>query len=300
MREKVKGKKKNSKLLVIVLVIMAVALLLIFLCGRPKKMEDSVGMEKDEHEVSEAVEEEKTETEVEVELEPKNVSAVVPIFMYHFILDDYGDYPDVENFLKPETLEEQLKYITDNGYQTIFTSELDKLYKYEKPVALTFDDVFVYFYDNAYPLFKKYKQKATLYIITEYINGENYLTDAQIKEMAESGYIEIESHTKTHNDLSSMSYDEQKEEITGSKERLEALTGKELTTICYPYGLYNNDTIEISKDAGYKFGLRMDGGIYNTDVTSDLYQIPRIYANRSMPLATFASYLSQAKVDVEY
>ena len=53
--------------------------------------------------------------------------------------------PDTENFLKPETLEEQLQYISENGYQTIFIDEMDDLYKYEKPVALTFDDCFVYF-----------------------------------------------------------------------------------------------------------------------------------------------------------
>ena len=42
-----------------------------------------------------------------------------------FILDDYGNYPDVENFMKPETLEEQIKYIVDNGYETIFINEIE-------------------------------------------------------------------------------------------------------------------------------------------------------------------------------
>ena len=62
---------------------------------------------------------------------PSKTHATVPIFMYHFILEDYGEYPDTENFLKPETLEEQLKYISENGYQTIYIDEMDDLYKYE-------------------------------------------------------------------------------------------------------------------------------------------------------------------------
>ena len=86
-----------------------------------------------------------------------SVSAIVPIFMYHFVLDDYGNNSDYENFIKPSTLEEQLKYISENSYETIFADELNSLYKYNKPVCLTFDDVFVYFYDNAFPLFKKHK-----------------------------------------------------------------------------------------------------------------------------------------------
>ena len=226
---------------------------------------------------------------------PENISATVPIFMYHFILEDYGDYPDTENFLKPETLEEQLKYISENGYDTIYIDELDELYKYDKPVALTFDDCFVYFYDNAFPLLKKYNQKATIFIITDYINGENYLTEEQLKEIADSGLVKIESHTKTHDYLDEMNYDEQVEQAVESKERLEAITGQEVTTYCYPSGRYNQTTLDIIKDY-YDFGLEMLGGVYDSDVDTNPYQIPRIYANRSMSLSTFASYLEQSRV----
>lgn len=230
---------------------------------------------------------------------PKSTSATVPIFMYHFILDDYGDYPDTENFLKPETLEEQLKYISENGYQTIYIDEMDDLYKYEKPVALTFDDCFVYFYDNAFPLLKKYNQKATIFIITDYINGENYLTEEQLKEIADSGLVKIESHTKTHNYLDEMTYEEQVTEAVESKERLEAITGQEVTVYCYPSGRYNDETLDIIDDY-YDFGLEMLGGICNTDNLEDYYHITRIYANRTMSLSMFASYLSQSNVSVKY
>ncbi len=229
---------------------------------------------------------------------PKSVSASVPIFMYHFILDDYGNYPDTENFLKPETLEEQLKYLSENGYQTIFMDEMDDLYKYEKPVGLTFDDCFVYFYNNAFPLLKKYNQKATIFIITDYINGENYLTEEQIKEIADSGLVKVESHTKSHQYLDLMTYDEQYEEAVGSKERLEEITGQEVTVYCYPSGRYNQTTLDIIKDH-YDFGLEMLGGVCYTDKIQDNYHITRIYANRTMPLSTFASHCSSSKVEIE-
>ena len=226
---------------------------------------------------------------------PEHISATVPIFMYHFILDDYGNFPDTENFLKPETLEEQLKYISENGYDTIYIDELDDLYKYDKPVALTFDDCFVYFYDNAFPLLKKYNQKATIFIITDYINGENYLTEDQLKEIADSGLVKIESHTKTHDYLDEMTYEEQLEQAVESKERLESITGQEVSVYCYPTGRYNQTTLDIIKDY-YDFGLEMLGGVYDSDVDTNPYQIPRIYANRSMSLSTFASYLAQSIV----
>lgn len=228
---------------------------------------------------------------------PENWSASVPIFMYHFILDDYGPYPDTENFLKPETLEEQLKYISENGYQTVFMNEFDKLYKYEKPVCLTFDDCFVYFYNNAFPLLKKYNQKATIYVITDYINGENYLTEEQIKEMDESGLVEIASHTCSHQYLNEMTREEQLHELKDSKERLEQIVGHEITNVAYPTGYNNDTTVEICNEY-YEFGVEMLGGTYNSLIHTDKYRIPRIYANRTMPLGTYISYLEQARVRI--
>lgn len=235
----------------------------------------------------------------EKEVPPSNVIATVPIFMYHFILDDYGNYPDVENFLKPETLEEQIKYIVDNGYETVFVNEIEKLYKYKKPVMLTFDDCFVYFYNNAFPLVKKYNVKVTLNLIYDYINGENYLTNEQIKEMINSGLVSIESHTLTHRKLTTLSNEEERKEILQSKKNFEKDYGIKLSTICYPVGDYDGNTINIVKEE-YKYGLAMTGGMYYSNIHTDLYKIPRIYANRSMSINTFANYLSKSKVEVTW
>lgn len=229
---------------------------------------------------------------------PKDVVANVPIFMYHFVLDDYGENPDVENFIKPSTLEAQLKYIKENNYEPIFINEIEHLENYTKPVALTFDDVFVYFYDNAYPLIKKYNIKVTLNIIADYINGENYLTIEQIKEMLDSGLVSVESHTLTHRELIYLSDEEKKKEILDSKQKLDDLFDINVSTLCYPVGKYNDTVIDIAKEK-YKYGLMMTGGVYNSK-KHDLFEIPRIYANRSMSLNTFANYLSTSYVKVTW
>lgn len=235
----------------------------------------------------------------ELKPEPKSVTASVPIFMYHFILDDYGNYPDVENFMKPETLEQQIKYIVDNEYQTIFVNEIESLEDYTKPVALTFDDCFVYFYNNAFTLVKKYNVKVTLNIIYEYINGENYLTTEQIKEMLASGLVSVESHTMSHKELIYLNAEEKRRQIIESNKNLEKDFGIELTTICYPVGKYDKSVIEISKEE-YKYGLAMTGGVYYSNIHKNLYAISRIYANRSMTLNQFASYLKKSSVKVEW
>lgn len=285
--------KKKIIFVVVILLIVVLSVLMFTLKGKVKSfVNDGKTIINNPENIKESLDIKKEE------VTPENVTASVPIFMYHFILDDYGNNSDIENFLKPETLDEQLKYITENGYQTIFINEIEKLYNYTKPVALTFDDCFVYFYNNAFPLFKKYNQKATLNIIENYINGENYLTDSQIREMIDSGLISIESHTLTHSDLTTLSNEKQREEILKSKENLENRYNIQLNTICYPYGRYNNTSVNIAKEK-YKYGLNMTGGMYYSNVHS-LYNIPRIYANRSMSLNTFASYLKKSSVDVKW
>lgn len=293
-------KNKKKMISTILIIVICIVIVILVILGIKKLLGNNIKLSLGEFNITSTIDTTKNlEALADTTVVPKSTIATVPIFMYHFILDDYGDYPDTENFLKPETLEEQLQYITENGYETIFIDEMDDLYKYKKPVALTFDDCFVYFYDNAFPLLKKYNQKATIFIITDYINGENYLTEEQLKEIADSGLVKIESHTKTHGYLDQMTYEEQVAEAVESKERLESITGQEVTVYCYPSGRYNDDTLDIIKDY-YDFGLEMLGGICNTDNLEDYYHITRIYANRTMSLSMFASYLSQSNVSVEY
>lgn len=295
-------KKSGSKLLLIVIALIVILVLIIgIVIISNKKVKTNVVVSE-----SNAVEIAKNATSIkdsfvqEAKRKPKNITATVPIFMYHFLLDDYGNYPDVENFMKPETFEEQLKYITENGYETIFMNEIENLEEYTKPVCLTVDDVFVYFYNDGFPLIKKYNVKVTLCIIYEYINGENYLTTEQIKEMLDSGLVSIESHTMSHQKLTTLSTEEKRRQIIKSKENLEKDFGIEVSTLCYPVGDYNNEVIEIAKEAGYKYGIAMTGGTYYSYIHDDYYRIPRIYANRSMTLNEFARYLREANVDVEW
>lgn len=229
---------------------------------------------------------------------PKNFNFTIPIFMYHFVLDDYGSATDPENYMSPAKLEQQLKYISENGYQPIYITEIDKLYKYTKPVALTFDDCFVYFYNNAFPLLKKYNIKSSIYIITNYINGPNYLTTEQLKKIKESGLVDIQSHSLSHPYLSKVPIEQAKKEIVDSKKVLQDLLDVDSTVFCYPIGDYNKKVVDIVKE-NYNYGLNMLGGVYNSKLHSK-YNIPRIYANRSMPMEVFINYLKQSKVTVNW
>ncbi len=230
----------------------------------------------------------------------KSVNAVVPIFMYHFVREDTGDYEYPENMVRPESLRKQLQYLKENGYETIYKTDIGNLQNFTKPVWLTFDDGWEDFYQNAFPIFKEYNMKASYYVITNLVGTAGYVKEDQLKEMKESGLIDIQSHTVTHPRLASLSKEKITEELSNSKKYLKEKLGIDSNVICYPYGSFNDTVLNVSKEIGYNYGLAMDGGVYYTSKHKNIFSIPRIYANRSMTLETFINYVKKSKVDVEW
>lgn len=122
-----------------------------------------------------------------------------PWFLYHHI---------GESGVPTDWFEEHLKNIWFLNMKTLTNREmlesLDKHGKLPKnSVALTFDDGYYDNYRDAFPLLKKYKMKATLYLNTAYVENEenrafNYLSWKEIEEMSSSGVFDIQLHSHRH------------------------------------------------------------------------------------------------------
>lgn len=240
---------------------------------------------------------EKESVQAELE-EDYSINANVPIFMYHWIRDDVGDYPYPENMVKPAELRKQIEYLKNNDYDVIFVSDLDKLQHYNKPVVLTFDDGWVDVYYEAFPLAKEFNMKICMYVITDLIGTNGYCNIEQLKEMKDSGLVEIDSHTVSHPYLDELSMEEIKNELVNSKVYLKENLGIDSTVICYPSGRSNESVLEVASQ-NYDYGLLMDGGVFKYDSnSSNMYLIERIYAMRSMTIDTFENYCVSSYVKI--
>ena len=132
----------------------------------------------------------------------------VPILMYHSILKDpqrSGKY-----VVTPTTLENDMIYLKNHGYETIFVKDLIA-YVYEdvplpeKPIILSFDDGHYNNVTYLLPLLEKYQMKAVISVVgsyTEQFSKEDshnpnysYLTWEDIHQLESSGQIEIANHT---------------------------------------------------------------------------------------------------------
>lgn len=210
----------------------------------------------------------------------------VPVLMYHAVSDELWGIESL--FVKPSRMEEQLKWLTENGYTPIWFEELHRLGEIEKPIILTFDDGYEDNYTELFPLLKKYQVKATVFTITGSIGEEHYLTEGQIKEMAASGLVSFQSHTVTHRLLPDLGTEELKTELTDSKKTLLELTGKEPFVLCYPTGKYNSKVVEAVKEE-YQYALLMSGDDWVTG--EDPLRIHREYISRSTTLSEFKNMI---------
>lgn len=213
----------------------------------------------------------------------------VPVLMYHAVSDNMWGINEL--FVSPSSLDEQFAYLVENGYDPIWFEDLAHLEDYDKPVILTFDDGYDDNYLEMFPIAQKYNVKVTVFVIGNAAGTSHKMTEEQIRELADSGLVSIQSHGYTHDDMDAMDEATLDYELSESKRVITRITGREPYVLCYPTGKYSDVTLEVA-ERYYNFGLKMVGGQYNT--SDDPYLVSRYYVSRYYDIYTFASYLSTA------
>jgi peptidoglycan/xylan/chitin deacetylase (PgdA/CDA1 family) len=125
----------------------------------------------------------------------------IPILCYH----RFGSRSS-QLTVAPAAFEAQMEYLARNGYHVVPLSRLTgfldgKEALPRKTVVLTIDDGYRSTYEVAYPILKKYGFPATVFLYSDFVGATDALTWSQLKEMADSGLIDIQPHSKTHANL---------------------------------------------------------------------------------------------------
>ena len=155
-----------------------------------------------------------------------------------------------------------LKLILSKSEFNFLSVERALMDKYhERPnICLTFDDGFSSDYDLVLPQLDKIGATATFFIVTDLLDTPGYLKTWQVKMLSESG-MQIGSHSKSHPNFLKLAAGERIEELRESKERLENIIGKEVTTFSFPFGFYDKNCIQAVFLAGYSLCCTSDHGV---------------------------------------
>jgi peptidoglycan/xylan/chitin deacetylase (PgdA/CDA1 family) len=115
---------------------------------------------------------------------------------------------------------------------------------------------------------------------------------SELREMADSGLMEIGSHTVTHPILSSVTDEESWDELTRSRSQIEEGVGRAVNCFCFPNGMpgdYRPSQIQQVEQAGYACSVMAEFGMVNR--ASDRYRLPRIGMARKSSAEQIAKYL---------
>jgi peptidoglycan/xylan/chitin deacetylase (PgdA/CDA1 family) len=150
-------------------------------------------------------------------------------------------------------------------------SALTKTSSAELPydIGLSFDDGYGELIDLLSPVVDKLRTPPIVFIPTDWIGKENrwdylhrfghsrHLNQDEILRLSQRGVL-FGSHGASHRSLTTLSQSQRREELLRSKETLEDLTGKRVTSLAYPYGQFNKTVIEDAQNLGYENGFTMN------------------------------------------
>tara|TARA_B100000963_G_scaffold238266_1_gene208355 strand:+ start:973 stop:2028 length:1056 start_codon:yes stop_codon:yes gene_type:complete len=195
--------------------------------------------------------------------------------MYHRFNEN--KYPSTN--IKMEIFKKHLKIIQDLKYEfynpKLFVDEFNKPKK-EKKILITIDDGFKSFYNNAWPYLKENKVPFILFISTEPVGKNGYMTWNEIIEIDQSEFGHIGHHSHSHDYLIDKTEDEFVNDIELASKIFKKKLGYVPRIFSYPFGEYSLFMKQyISKNFDIAFGQH--SGII--DVNKDKFELPRFPIN---------------------
>jgi len=195
--------------------------------------------------------------------------------MYHRF--DENKYPSTN--IQMDVFKQQIEIIKNSKYNFYDPKDLEKHFhtiKKEKKILITIDDAFSSFYEIAWPYLKKKKIPFILFVSTETIGKNGYMTWNQIKELEKETIVYIGNHSHTHGYLVDLNNEDFINDIDTASAIFNKQLGYNPIFFSYPFGEYSSFIKEyISKN--FKFSFGQHSGVI--DVNKDRHELPRFPIN---------------------
>lgn len=227
-----------------------------------------------------------------------------PILMYHAI-GTPSCAREAAYTVPLAQFNEQMRLLRDEGWATSAIGPLIERIRRQqalppRTVGITFDDGFACLADHVGPWLEAGLQ-ATAYIVGGALDrmarfdldlgvrARPMLSSAALRELSEAG-LEVGSHTLHHLDLRTLSDSALRNEMEGSRDRLQQWLGRAVTGMAYPRGRFDRRVRQAAIDAGYRSACATLPGLNRA--STDVFLLRR--AQMGMDMSTGA--LRQALV----
>ena len=192
----------------------------------------------------------------------------ITILCYH----RFGPRPN-NLTVTPAAFEAQMAYLAAHGYTVIPIARLPAYLEGREPIprkaiVITIDDGYRSTFDVAYPILRKHRFPATVFLYTDFVGAPDALTWPQMKEMTASGLVDLQPHSKTHSNLTVRQNGEQdsryrervRREVDAPVDAIRSQLGMSSIAYAFPYGDVNDVVVGELRSKGVKLGVTVTPG----------------------------------------
>ena len=184
-----------------------------------------------------------------------------------------------------EQFEAHLEELASGPYTVMPLAEItDRIINGEdlpdRAVAITVDDAFISFYDEAWPRLKSYGFPVTVFVATQSIDRglKGYASWDQLRELQAEG-VAIGSQSNTHPHMHHIDLDQARQEIETSNNRFIDELGIKPTLFAYPYGEYTPEIRDLMQEMGFTAAFGQNSGIMHQ--SQNHFEFPRFAFNEN-------------------
>jgi peptidoglycan/xylan/chitin deacetylase (PgdA/CDA1 family) len=219
----------------------------------------------------------------------------IPILMYHVIATPTPGAPYPGLWVPARTFAAQMRALRDAGYHAITLAAAYAAWHKgaplpRKPVVISFDDGYRGDYTRARKVLRRLGWPGVLNLLLANVRPGD-LTAAEIRRLIASGW-EIDSHTLTHPDLTTLGAPQLRQELAGSRRAIRRRFGQPADFFTYPAGRYDPTVVAAVRAAGYRAALTEDEGYA---VPGERFTLKRVRVSYGEPASALLARLRAEK-----
>ncbi|MFC0397329.1 polysaccharide deacetylase family protein [Paraburkholderia rhizosphaerae] len=195
---------------------------------------------------------------------------MIGILVYHRFAASADDSMTV----RVVTFEAQLAFLREHGYRIVPLADIVAWLRDRsatlppKAVAVTVDDGHRSVYDVMMPIVVRERIPVTLFVYPSAISNAPYaLSWDQLRALKATGFFDVQSHTWWHPNFD---VEERRRspdafrrfattQFTHSRDLIEREVGGHVDMIAWPFGIHDDELVELAQSAGYVAGVTIEG-----------------------------------------
>src|SRR4051812_38161979 len=189
----------------------------------------------------------------------------VPILMYHVISAPKAGAPYPELYTPEPVFAAQMKALAERGYHGVTLAQVERYWRSgyalpRRPVVVSFDDGYLSHYTHARPVLRRLGWPGVLNLEVNNARTPGDISVRQVRALIAAGW-EVDSHTLTHPDLTTLPPDRLRHELTGSRAWLRRTFHVPVDYFCSPAGRFDPTVVAAVRAAGYRLATTTRPGL---------------------------------------